>query len=268
MNNCDHFRAATGYVASWISAQSSVGEESITDWLLYDLSAKVNGLKYFKFTKHQEARVTGADWEWWFVGNQQSLRMRIQAKRLSHGVDAYPSLAYANRYGLHIDKLLNDARSSNALAFYALYVEPGQYAQLCSGPVPHSKLNQAIYIAAANSINQQFVAPARKFVSVADVVQRSNPIECLVCCPHTQAPAANAIDGLDSYINNYYRDSRVDENSNVAAERRGLVEEVPAYVLSLLSRPDDDRFEWYEQEFRGQLPAVDGVVAFDLRSAD
>ncbi len=268
MSNCDHFRAATAYVAGWISAQASVGEESITDWLLYDLSAKVSGLKYVKFTKPQEARITGADWEWWFVGNQQSLRMRIQAKRLRHGTDVYPSLAYANQHGLQIDKLLNDAHSNSALAFYALYVEPGQYTQLCGGPVRHHPPDQAIYIAAANSINRQFVAPARQFISAADVVQHSNPIECLVCCPYTHAPATNAIDGLDQFINKYYRDSRVDENGEISEVRRGLVEEVPAYVSALLNRANDDRFEWYEQEFFRQLPEVNGIVTFDLRSAE
>lgn len=268
MTNCDHFRAATAYVASWISAQASVGEESITDWLLYDLSAKVSGLKYLKFTKPQEARVTGADWEWWFIGNQQSLRLRIQAKRLRLGMDAYPSLTYTNRHGLQIDKLLNDARANNALAFYAIYVEPGQYVQLCGGPVQHKSPNQAIYLAAANTINRRFVSPARRPVSVADVVEHSNPIECLVCCPYNRHQAANAIDGLDQFINNYFRDSRVDGNSDIAEERRGLAEELPAYVSSLLDRSDDDRFEWYEREFSGQLPEVDGIVTLDLRSVD
>lgn len=268
MTKCDHFREATAYVASWISAQASVGEESITDWLLFDLSAKVNGLKYFKFTKPQEARVTGADWEWWFVGNAQSLRLRIQAKRLRQGKDAYPSLAYANRHGLQIDKLLNDSRANNALAFYAMYVEPDNYTHLCGGPVHHQPPNQAIYLAAANSINRQFVSPARQFVSVADVVQLSNPIECLVCCPYAVAPAAGAIDGLDQFINTYFRDSRVDDEANIAEERRGLTEELPAYVSSLLDRSADDRFEWFEQEFAGRLPLVDGIVTLDMRAMD
>src|SRR6056297_1942797 len=216
MSNCDHFRAATAYVASWISAQASVGEESITDWLLYDLSAKVGSLKYFKFTKHQEARKTGADWEWWFVGNQLSLRMRIQAKRLRYGADAYPSLAYANQHGLQIDKLLNDAHSNNSLAFYALYVEPRPYTQLCRGPVRHRPPVQAIYTASADSIKRLFVAPTRQFVSVADVVQHSNPIECLVCCPYTNAAGGNAIDGLVKFIDNYFRDSRLREDENIS----------------------------------------------------
>ncbi|WP_417657817.1 DUF6615 family protein [Pseudidiomarina aestuarii] len=268
MINCYHFRAATAYVAGWISAQSSVGEESITDWLLYDLSAKVSGLKYLKFTKPQEARVTGADWEWWFIGNQQSLRLRIQAKRLRLGIDAYPSLAYSNQHGLQIDKLLDDARANNALAFYVIYVEPGHYAQLCGGPVPHEPLNQAIYLAAANTINRRFISPARRHVSVDDVVEHSNPIECLVCCPYTFQTAKKSIDELDQFVNRYFRDSRVDGNSDIVEERRGLYEELPGYVSSLVDHSKDGRFEWYEREFSDQLPDADGIVTLDLRSVE
>lgn len=268
MTDCHHFRFATEYVASWIAAQASVGEESITDWLLFDLSAKVNGLKYIKFTKPQEARKTGADWEWWFVGNQVSLRLRIQAKRLRRGQDAYSNLAYANQHGMQIDKLLKDAHANNALAFYAMYVEPGKYAQLCDGPVQHQSSNQAIYLAAANSINRQFVLPARQYVSVADVIQHSNPIECLVCCPRARPPAANVIDGLDNFVNTYHRESRVDGNSDIVHERRGLTEKLPGYISSLLDRSPNDRFDWFQQEFRGQLPEVDGIVTLDLRSED
>ena len=110
MNSCDQFRAATSYVAKWIASQDGVGEESINDWLLFNLSEKASNLKYKKFSRVQEANKTGADWEWWFVEAQYSLKLRVQAKRLRRGKDVYPSLAYANRHGLQIEKLLSDAR--------------------------------------------------------------------------------------------------------------------------------------------------------------
>jgi hypothetical protein len=67
---CKHFSDASAYISNWIVAQPSVGEESITDWLLYTLSSNIASLQYKKFTRHQESRVTGADWEWWILGKR------------------------------------------------------------------------------------------------------------------------------------------------------------------------------------------------------
>jgi len=54
-------------LAQWRREQPNVGEESLTDYLLWQVSRHLECVKYVKFTRHQEARFTGADWEWWFV---------------------------------------------------------------------------------------------------------------------------------------------------------------------------------------------------------
>ncbi len=131
---CDDFREASEYVFNWINGQPSVGEESITDWLLYNLSLTVPTLKYKKFTKHEEAKKTGADWEWWFVDNYKGLSLRVQAKRIMKDKDNYDGLAHTNRHGLQIEKLIDDARRKNSLPFYSLYHAPdGIPHVLCGG---------------------------------------------------------------------------------------------------------------------------------------
>jgi len=47
--------------------QPEVKEESLTDWLLFDVSQKISRITYKSFPRHEEARRTGADWEWWFL---------------------------------------------------------------------------------------------------------------------------------------------------------------------------------------------------------
>ena len=79
---CKEFIDKSKYVYNWMKKQPSVGEESITDWLLFALSESLTSLKYKTFSRHKEARETGADWEWWFVDDKKALCLRIQAKKL------------------------------------------------------------------------------------------------------------------------------------------------------------------------------------------
>lgn len=50
-------------VHDWLSEQISVGEESIADWLLYQISKNISCVRYIKFNRLHEARGTGADWD-------------------------------------------------------------------------------------------------------------------------------------------------------------------------------------------------------------
>lgn len=107
---CKHISAASAYVGNWIKVQPSVGEESLTDWFLFKLSEDVPDIKYRKFTRHYEGKVTGADWEWWFIDNYHALCLRIQAKKLKTGKDNYSEIARTNQYGMQIEKLIEDAK--------------------------------------------------------------------------------------------------------------------------------------------------------------
>ncbi len=54
------------YVYNWISRQNHVKEESLTDWLLYEISQRCNCIYYQAFSRHEEAQ-NGSDWEWWIL---------------------------------------------------------------------------------------------------------------------------------------------------------------------------------------------------------
>jgi hypothetical protein len=118
--------------------------------------------KYIKFSRHVEARQTGADWEWWFVGAQRSIKLRVQAKRILDRKDNYPALAYSNRYGMQIDKLLNDSMRANALPFYVFYADAEPQSVACQGQPPVSKAKRALFLSSGPSVNRLFIQPGRK----------------------------------------------------------------------------------------------------------
>jgi hypothetical protein len=84
MNNidCQILKASSKYIRAWLAGQPNAKEESLTDWLLYDVSKSSANFLYRAFTRHEEARQTGADWEWWLLLPLHNLRLRIQAKKL------------------------------------------------------------------------------------------------------------------------------------------------------------------------------------------
>lgn len=265
---CKHFSSASSYVSRWIAAQPTVGEESITDWLLYELSRNIPPLKYKKFTKHQEAQVTGADWEWWFVGAKQSLRLRIQAKKLKSGVDNYPSLAYSNAHGLQIEKLLTDASKANALAFYAFYSAPLSSNFLCRSNRSIHAAAPAVLLASAKTLEANFVNPARRFVSETDIANQCNPYECLVCCPLSVGSERGKIQGIYEHIRHYYGEALEAEESANIRSPIGLHDELPPFVSSLLETRHGDTPEGWELEFPRQLPEVDSILVWDMREND
>lgn len=266
---CSHFITASSFISKWITTQPSVGEESITDWLLYTLSDNIASLKYKKFTKHQEARTTGADWEWWLVGEHLSIRLRIQAKKLNPKLDNYPSLAYSNSHGLQIEKLLSDAININALAFYVFYSEPLSSSFLCGGNPPTPTLGQAVLLASAKTLEMNFIKPARRYISANDIASKSNPYECLVCCPLSMDSSNSPIQGIYEHIKHYYKDMfNSEENNNNIKSPIGLHERLPTYVHSLLEPNNEDTAEWWESEFSHQLPQVDSIMVWDLRKDD
>jgi len=242
-------------VANWIAKQPAVGEESITDWLLYSLSQNLFAFKYYKFTKHEEARTTGADWEWWIVGDQYSLRLRIQAKKLKLTHDNYPSIAYSNNYGMQIDKLLGDAAAVNALPLYAFYAPTG-FVQ-CIDRKRDDTLLSAVSLASAEAINRQFITPAKQRVGLKDVAPLSYPLHCLALSRCFDS----RIDPIDAIRNHLLKSLGVGSEN----DETGIHKTLPPYVKSLLQNDEQELLSWFEGEFRMSLPDISNLVVLDLR---
>src|ERR1700686_4783075 len=185
---CRSIIQASIYVAEWIHRQPEVKEESITDWSLDWLAYRTNSrLAYKLFTRHEEARITGADFEWWIVGNQRAFKARVQAKRLKPNADNYPGLAHTNDYGLQIVRLIENAHAVRAAALYLFYARG-----LVHLPRRQVAMN-GMFIGDADDIDDHFVSAARKYVSDADVLHRSIPLSVLFCLAGLLNPASQAL---------------------------------------------------------------------------
>src|SRR5690606_5591617 len=145
--------------------------------------------------RYHEGRVTGADWEWWFVfSNSQSFATRVQAKKIRLNKDNYPGLTHSTQGTLQVDKLIKDARANGMAAFYAFYTNSDSNT-LCKG----KGRGNGVYWSDANKIRNEFIQKGKKKVSDSDVLSISNPIECLFCCPLT-FKGQNGIEGLRRYL--------------------------------------------------------------------
>lgn len=97
------------------------GEETITEMNLLEIRRRHPDQVYIRtFTKAVEGSVTGADWEWHVVGRRYTLKMRVQAKRVTkHG-----SIRDINKKTAsipQIDLLIKDAARFGMRPVYCLY---------------------------------------------------------------------------------------------------------------------------------------------------
>ena len=61
----------------------SYGEETITESNLLELRRRHSDVVHLRtLTRHQESKL-GGDWEWYIVGRKRTLKMRVQAKRVT-----------------------------------------------------------------------------------------------------------------------------------------------------------------------------------------
>ena len=257
----------------WLKNQPFVKEESITDWLLYNISRDNDKICYKAFSRNEEA-LNGSDWEWWFLTNTNSVtkayRLLIQAKKLKPHEDNYPLIAYSNKNGLQIDLLIENALKRNALPLYAYY-------SCCTPDIKEQLINidyikpdllkwcetckNGCFLTSAFSLKEKvFNFPRKKIVeknlinssfgiSIFDKLFYSIPIDSdnlfkmlnqhfLSFCTYKQIPA-----------------SGIEYNYN----------DLPQYVKTLIEKHPTDDLSWYEKEFDFQLESLSGVVIIDIR---
>jgi len=260
---CSAIRALSAQVHHWMMRQPAVGEESITDWLLFEVSEQLPQVRYYKFNRFEDARVSGADWDWWFVGNRVSMGWRVQAKKLKKDADNYADIARANRFGLQIEKLLESSTAENLLPFYSLYyAATGAPGVMCKGGIG-MQADGGIFLASARTVYESFVSKGRLKVDADSVLAVGNPLHCLFCCP-LGFTKSGVVEGLHGYVLAYYGDAISDTGVN-PNQRPGLHAELPVHVRSLLETPVGEMTESYEREFSRLAQQTKAVLVFDLR---
>jgi hypothetical protein len=176
LGECGAFRAEGQYIADWMRAQNEVKEESITDSYLYRLSQLLPNIVYQSFSRWDEARRTGADWEWWFILPTRSLRLWVQAKKLRLGRNCRADLARKNKHGGQLAMLLKRARKNNAIPIYAFYSPDISTPNAC-GSV---SIGHGVLITHAMSVWSLLRSTGK--ITDSKLIGISRAAACLPCC--------------------------------------------------------------------------------------
>ncbi len=263
---CEQVREVSQRLATWIRKQSAIGEESATDWLLYELSDRLPFIVYKKFTRHEESRESGADWDWWFILRRGAIGLRIQAKKVVAGSDHYRGLAHTSRSGLQIELLLESSRAADLLAFYALYSGSGSGSRTMCGGKLRSITDEGVFLAAAPTLYDRFIGAGRSRVEADALIGCSNPLSCLFCCPMVSEAIDGDPAGFYHYLGNYYPGVFPGGSPGADDRRPGLHDEAPPHVLGLLQFRKEDVPEWWE--YRNAVRDTKAILVTDLRSIE
>ncbi len=255
--DCENLKNSSLYIKNWIQSQSAVKEESITDWLLFDISKKIPRIKYKAFSRIEEARKTGADWEWWFLFPEFSFKMRIQAKKLTPNFDHYSSLIYTNQYGLQIDKLLNDSLQDDFMPLYAFYT-----AEKCSVMCRNQINEEGVYLAGGHTVYNEFILNGKKQIKTSDIIKFTNALSCIFCCP------MQSKEGFVEYFQKYYNSeftSQNKQNDNLKNKIPGYDTKIPSYITSFVEHFKEGLPDWWEKEFHHAVSNIKALVVYDVR---
>lgn len=114
----------------------SYGEETITETNLLEIRRRhPQQVTLLTFSKSQESKNTGADWEWHIIGRAYTLKMRVQAKRI-HKAGGIGKLKQMGKGAAkpQIDLLVEDAKANNLFPAYCFYCAEPQRFYWVKGP--------------------------------------------------------------------------------------------------------------------------------------
>lgn len=168
-------------IFDWLSTDPKVQEESLTDWLKYQIIKKStsNGTKVTckLFSKQIEGSVTGADIELFVIKKGGTYAYRIQAKKLKNSATenakafTYPPNNSGNQYNM----LINDASKNGMTPLYMFYtsisgnMKCNKYAQNCGAIISDA------------TIYKVYASGRKKQCAASDIISMSYPLPCILC---------------------------------------------------------------------------------------
>jgi len=230
MNLCNKIITLSNEVYDFIDNVNDVGEESVTDYLVWQwrkANANFKFLNIEKHTRHYENKTSGADFELelWVLKKNNSFSFVFQAKKLIHDYDGYwRKLNYKKGSTRQLDMLINYSKKHKKLPFYIFYaLDDKNTWPLCKGSNIHKT---AIFLTDAQTIDDVTVQYKKRKLSKDKILEYTNPFHCLFCCP-----LLNKTNGLHDFLREYFPRS---------LDFYFPDQEVPNYVYSILSNEFGD----------------------------
>ena len=247
-------------IKNWLIRQPDVDVETLTGWLLENLSAKSNSIKYKPLSHASTNRSTVADWEWWFVfSDTSSFAAKVVAKKLDSSADNYPSLANADNGTLQIDRLLDESAKEGYAAFYVLYSTNDHNSSVCK----NGKSNDGIFHGEANKFRNEFITKDRRTLYPVDILSVSNPVSCAFGCPGIYGEGMDKEAGFRQHIGHYFpmRSDHLTEQSQF--QELGF-RNTPVHIIDLLN--NGIVTDSWESQHQHSLNGLKAILVIDLRS--
>lgn len=278
------FHHCSLYISNWMTRQPHVKEESLTDWLLFEISQNNPCIYYQAFSRHEEA-TNGADWEWWILTSDSpqntysfnAYRFLVQAKKLLDNTrDNYPGLSYANKSGLQIDLLTQKARNYNAFPLYMYYstAEPDIKEQLNNLHfIDKSTLDwcascqNGCFLSSAYDVYKLLFSSGRRKLFDTNLVNYSYKLSLLDI---VFSYPCKEREHLLSIFNRKVIDYLQKESKSTLYYTSGVDgirhygNGIPDY-LSIFVKQHNQEISWFESEMKYSLPDIDGLGVIDLR---
>jgi hypothetical protein len=255
-SDCKKLKKCSKYIKKWISAQPAVKEESLTDWLLYNLSQEIEKIKYKAFSRIEESITTGADWEWWLLFPSYNVRIRVQAKKVKPTKNNYPYLAYPNNTCSQIKNLLADANRTNSIPLYAFYTN----LKGSLNYVNAKGSNEGVFLAGGMQIYSDFIGNGKSEVKPTSILKKCLPLSCLFCCPLTD----DGERGLIKLLTKYYS-LEVAKDDKFSNEIPGIYYKIPNYIETFIKYIKEGLPEWWEIEYNREIEGINALVVYDAR---
>lgn len=242
----------------------SFSEETVTETILLDIATEAaTQVKIFPLNKHEEGKV-GADWEWIFYNQAQSVfsRWLVQAKVLDDNDHQYAHIdRYIGQSGVRqIDRLIDTANKRGIPALYGFYNHLSDEVRL-PGQNCSCACNFCWGFSVANADSVRAFLPDRTFETLKTI---SMPISCMFCPDDSSPPGPGQLSvgqvarfshRLDRLAGRSEADVLVD-----VLQDRYMTRHAPDY-FHVLRELDAGR---PEQQLRDKLsfrnPGVDGFV--------
>lgn len=283
------FHNCSAYIRDWLLQQPHVKEESLTDWLVFEISKENPVIYYQAFSRHEESQ-NGADWEWWILTSDKmsttcsnsfsAYRFFVQAKKLlSDGKDNYPNLHYGNKNGLQIDLLTEKARMHHAFPLYMYYssTEPELKEQKKNLHIVDgltldwcAECLNGCFLSNAYDVYELLFSKGRKRLTDIELLNYSYKVSLLDKLFNF---SIDNIERLFTIFNSKiikYLNVDINNTSYLTPGVYGIKhygKGIPSY-LSLFVAQHNENLAWFESEMRHSLPDVGGVGVIDLRIND
>ena len=266
------FHDCSSQIYWWLKKQRHVKEESLTDWLLYQVSEKCPDIYYQAFTKHEEVE-NGCDWEWWILTSDMyseeycAYRFLVQAKKLYlYTRDNYPLLSYSNKNGMQIDLLINEAKYKDALPLYMFYStgESDINEQMKNNPWLSEETfrwcedcENGCYISLASAVYELLFGGSRRKILDGDLLNCSFKLS--LCDLLFVRDAERLLNKMNQIlIQKEQNRNRLPGVIGIKHYKKGI----PDYLKMFVERREED-LSWFEREMR--LTDIGGIGVIDLR---